>query len=69
MRPWRERNGYVFHQIDSIAVGSAMARAIGLWHAYPWRFRQLMVNGMRADQSLAPAGAHYLNVDDYIRHR
>ena len=68
-RPWHERNGYVFHQVDDVALESAMARAIGLWHAYPWRFRQLMTNGMRADYSWAPAGRHYLNVYDYIRHK
>jgi starch synthase len=68
-RSWQERNGYVFHQLDNIALESAMARAIGLWHAYPWQFRQLMTNGMRADYSWAPAGRHYLNVYDHIRHK
>jgi starch synthase len=68
-RPAHDRNGYVFHQVDTMALESAMARAIGLWHAYPWQFRQLMVNGMRADYSWAPAGHNYLNVYDYIRHK
>jgi starch synthase len=68
-RPAHDRNGYVFHQVDTMALESAMARAIGLWHAYPWQFRQLMVNGMHADYSWAPAGHHYLNVYDYIRHK
>ena len=36
--PW-ERNGYVFHQADNPALESAMARAIGLWYAYPQEFR------------------------------
>jgi starch synthase len=68
-RPRHERNGYVFHQLDEAALESAMARAIGLWHAYPRRFRQLMENGMRTDYSWAPAGRHYLNVYDHIRHK
>ena len=68
-RPPQERNGYVFHQVDQPALESAMARAIGLWHAYPWQFRELMANGMRADRSWAPAGQHYLNVYDHIRHK
>jgi starch synthase len=46
-----------------------MARAIGLRHAYPSDFRQLMVNGMRADHSWASAGHHYETVYDYIRHK
>jgi starch synthase len=68
-RSRQERNGYVFHQLDNSALESAMARAIGLWHANPWQFRQLMTNGMRADYSWAPAGRHYLNVYDHIRHK
>jgi starch synthase len=68
-RPQQDRNGYVFHQVDTTALESAMARAIGLWHADPWQFRQLMENGMRADHSWGPAGHHYLNVYDYIRHK
>ena len=44
-----DRNGYVFHQLDNPALESAMARAIGLWYAFPGEFRQLMLNGMRQD--------------------
>jgi starch synthase len=68
-RSRQERNGYVFHQLDNSALESAMTRAIGLWHANPWQFRQLMTNGMRADYSWAPAGRHYLNVYERIRHK
>jgi starch synthase len=68
-RPPHDRNGYVFHQLDEAALESAMTRAIGLWHAYPWHFRQLMENGMRADYSWGPAGHHYVNVYDYVRHK
>jgi starch synthase len=68
-RPPADRNGYVFHQPDTIALESAMARAIGLWRVYPDEFRQLIRNGMSADHSWAAAGQHYLNVYDYIRHK
>jgi starch synthase len=68
-RPPQDRNGYVFHQVDGHALESAMIRAIGLWHTYPDRFRELMTNGMRTDYSWASAGQHYLNVYDHVRHK
>jgi starch synthase len=64
-----DRTGYVFHQPDTVALESAMARAIGLWNAFPGEFRQLMHNGMRMDHSWAAAGQDYVNVYDYIRHK
>lgn len=68
-RPWHERNGYVFHQPDAPALESALSRAIGLWHDYPDRFRELMVAGMRSDHSWAGPGGDYVNVYEMIRHR
>lgn len=68
-RPQHERNGYVFHQSDQVALESAMIRAIGLWYSYPDQFRELMVNGMRTDHSWAPSGQDYLNIYEHIRHR
>ena len=66
--PW-ERNGYVFHETDNLAIESALGRALGLWSAYPCAFRQLMVNAMRADYSWAQPGQDYLNIYEYIRHK
>jgi len=68
-RPWHERNGYVFHDADDAALESAMARAIGLWHSYPGQFRELMINGMRADHSWGPSAQDYLNIYEHIRHK
>jgi starch synthase len=68
-RPYEERNGYVFHQVDQPALESAMTRAVGLWYAYPSEFRQLMLNGMRQDHSWAGPGQDYLNIYEYIRHK
>jgi starch synthase len=68
-RAEHDRTGYVFHQPDTTALESAMARAIGLWNACPGEFRQLMHNGMRMDHSWAAAGQDYVNVYDYIRHK
>ena len=48
---------------------SALHRAIGLWYAYPDQFRELMLNGMRADYSWADPGQHYLNIYEHIRHK
>src|SRR5512135_318832 len=67
--PPDQRNGYVFHQADSPALESALARAIGLWYSYPEEFRQLLRNGMRADHSWAGPGQHYLNIYEHIRHK
>jgi len=68
-RPYEQRNGYVFHQVDHQALESAMGRAIGLWNTYPDEFRQLMLNGMRQDHSWAGPGQDYVNIYEYIRHR
>ncbi len=67
--PPEQRNGFVFHHVDHAALESAMARAIRLWQRYPDQFRQLMLNGMRADRSWAQPGRDYLNVYDYVRHK
>lgn len=68
-QPGEMRNGYVFHQTDNTAVESALQRAIGLWYGYPDQFRELMLNGMRADFSWSSSGQHYLNVYDHIRYK
>jgi starch synthase len=39
-----------------------------LWYSYPEEFRELQLNGMRADHSWAQPGEHYLNVYEHIRH-
>jgi len=67
--PPEQRNGFVFHHVDDAALESAMARAIELWHRYPSQFRQLRLNGMRADRSWAQPGREYLNVYEYVRHK
>ena len=64
-----QRIGYVFEHSDHQAIESAMARALGLWHAHPQGFRQLMLNAMRVDRSWARPGQDYLNIYDYIRHK
>ena len=68
-RPPHERNGYVFHQSDNVAIESALHRALGLWYSYPADFRQLMLNSMRSDYSWARPGQDYLNIYEYIRHK
>jgi starch synthase len=67
--PPQQRNGFVFHDTDHAALESAMARAIELWQQYPDQFRELMLNGMRADRSWAHPGRKYLNVYEYVRHK
>lgn len=67
--PPDQRNGFVFEHVDHAALESALARAIRLWHGDPGQFRQLMLNGMRADRSWATPGQDYLNVYEYVRHK
>ena len=68
-RPVEQRNGYVFEEDYGAALEATLGRAIGLWFDFPDQFRQLMVNGMRTDNSWSRAGQDYLNVCDYVRHR
>ena len=63
-----ERNGFVFHHTDNQALESALGRALRLWSAQPREFRELAVNGMRADYSWAQPGQDYLEVYEEIRH-
>ena len=55
-RPPAERNGYVFHQADNLAIESALSRTLGQWSGCPAGFRQLAVNAMRAGYSRAWPG-------------
>ncbi len=66
-QPYEQRNGYVFHNLDNIALESAMSRAIGLWYKYPRYFRELRRNGMRQDHSWNHPGQDYLNIYNYIK--
>ncbi|MEC4685464.1 MAG: glycogen synthase [Nitrospirota bacterium] len=68
-KPYNERNGYVFNDANREGLESAMHRAIGMWHAYPQYFRELMVNGMRYDYSWNHPGQHYMNIYEYIREK
>lgn len=68
-KPWWERNGYTFRDLNNQGIESAMVRAIGLYFDFPQHFRQLMLNGMQYDFSWNHPGTHYLNIFDYIRHK
>jgi starch synthase len=66
-KPYKERNGYVFHHFNYRGLESAMHRAIGMWFAYPEHFRELMINGMTCDYSWNHPAQHYLNIYEHIR--
>lgn len=66
-KPYEERNGYVFNDLDPPALESAMTRAIGLWYKYPRYFRELRLNGMRQDHSWNRSGNDYLNIYNHIK--
>jgi starch synthase len=67
-KPFEERNGYVFDDSTRDGLESAMARAIGLWFRFPEYFRQLRVNGMRADHSWSRPAQQYLSIYGDIRY-
>ena len=66
-RPYHERPGYVFNDLSTEGLESALRRAIGMWYGYPQYFRELMVNGMRYDYSWSNPGRDYNLIYDYIR--
>ncbi len=66
-RPFEERNGYVFNDLDNQALESALSRALGLWYKYPKYFRQLQETGMNQDFSWNYSGSHYLNIYNFIK--
>ncbi|MEA3278516.1 MAG: glycogen synthase [Pseudomonadota bacterium] len=66
-KPFEERNGYLFDELTTDGLESAMSRAIGLWFRYPEYFRQLRLNAMRADNSWARPGRQYLDIYDHVK--
>jgi len=68
-KPFEVRNGYLFDELTSEALESALSRAIGLWFSYPAYFRQLRLNGMQMDNSWARPAGQYLDIFEYIRIR
>ncbi|MBN2192315.1 MAG: glycogen synthase [Polyangiaceae bacterium] len=66
-RPLHERNGYVFQHYTHHALEVTLHRAVRCYYEYPQHFRDLMVNGMRADHSWNVPAQHYLNIYDHIR--
>lgn len=66
-KPYNERNGYVFNDLNIPGLESAMSRAIGMWYSYPQYFKELMVNGMSCDYSWNHPGQHYTNIYNQIK--
>lgn len=65
-KAFEERNGYLFDDLTEAGLESAMGRAIGLWHRFPEYFRQLRINGMRADNSWDRPAQQYLDIYQHI---
>ena len=66
-RPHEERNGYAFQHTDTMAIESALKRALRLWLDHPAWFRRLMMASMRSDNSWDRPGREYLTVYRQIR--
>jgi starch synthase len=67
-RPAAERNGYVFHHADHLAIESALGRALRDWFARPREFRSLAAC-MHADYSWRRPGQDYLDIYRHVRQR
>lgn len=65
-KPFEERNGYLFDDLTESAMESALGRAIGLWIRFPEYFRQLRINGMRADHSWHRPAEQYLEIYQHL---
>lgn len=61
-RPLRERNGFVFRDLDNQAIESALSRALRLWQLSPSGFRRLAANAMRSDYSWRKPADEYLEI-------
>lgn len=68
-RPYHERNGYVFNDLNNEGVESALRRAIGMWFHYPQYWRELMQNGMQQDHSWNHPAQDYVNIYNHIREK
>lgn len=68
-KPYHERNGYTFNDLNNEGLESALRRAIGMWFHYPQYWRELMLNGMRQDHSWNYPAQDYLNIYEYIREK
>jgi len=66
-KAFEERNGFLFDDLTPEGLESALGRAIGLWFEYPEYFRQLRLNGMRADNSWTRPAERYLEIYEAIR--
>ncbi|WP_242445553.1 glycosyltransferase [Chromatium okenii] len=66
-QPFELRNGYVFDELTTAGLESALRRALGLWHGYPEYFWQLRVNGMRSDLSWRRPAQRYLAIYAQLR--
>ena len=63
------RNGFVFYQNDSVALESALGRALDLYREEPALFQQLAKQGMAYDYSWKRPGDQYVGVYEHIRHK
>lgn len=68
-KPYYDRNGYVFNDLNSEGLESALRRAIGMWFHYPRHWRELMQNGMRQDHSWNYPAQDYVNIYEHIREK
>lgn len=68
-RPYHERNGYVFNDLNNEGIESALRRAIGMWFHYPQYWRELMQNGMQQDHSWNHPAQDYVNIYNHIREK
>jgi starch synthase len=63
------RNGFVFYQQDTVALESALGRALDLWSLNPSLFQQLALQGMACDNSWTIPAQKYIEIYEVIQHK
>ncbi|MBF0344056.1 MAG: glycogen synthase [Nitrospirae bacterium] len=61
-RPNTERNGFTFNDFTYDAVELTLKRAATTWNEKPYTFREILLTGMKADNSWTKPAEKYINV-------
>jgi len=66
-KPEHERNGFVFKDINTTGLDSALIRALSCYQQQPKRYQNIVINAMRCDYSWNKAAHEYLSIYKSIR--
>lgn len=66
-KPFNERNGFVFKDLDTTGMDSALLRALTCYQEQPERYQRIVLNAMRCDYSWNKPAHEYLSIYRSIR--